>query len=86
MGFLVRAPNRYSALGAKPLVGGLRLEDHQVAVALMENVGRLPSMVPISALHLVLGPSAALSLPVGGSELCGQLATGKLCRTDSKNC
>ena len=86
MGLFVRAPNRFSQLGAKPLVDGLPLEDHQVAVALMDNVGRLPSMGPISALCLVLVPSVPLSLFVGESELFGQLSTGKLCRTDSQNC
>ena len=86
MGLFVRAPNPFAQLGAKPLVDGLTLEDHQVAVASMDNVGRLPSMGPISASDLVLAPLVALSLPVGESKLCGQLSTGTLCRTDSKNC
>ena len=86
MGLFVRAQNRFSPLGAKPLVDGLPLEDHQVAAALMGNVGGLPHTGPISALRLVLALSAALSLPVGESELCGQLTSGKLCKTDNRNC
>ena len=86
VGLIARDPIRCTQLGAKPLVDGLPLEDHQVAAALMGNVGGLPHTGPISALRLVLALSAALSLPVGESELCGQLTSGKLCKTDNRNC
>ena len=79
-------PNRCTQLGAKPLADDLPLEDHLVAAALMGNVGGLPDTGPISGLHLVVALSAALSLPVGESELCGQLTFDKLCKTDSRNC
>ena len=85
MGLFVLAPNRFSQLGAKPLVDGLPLEDHQVAAALMGNVGGLPSTEPVSALCLGLALSTALSLHVKENKLFGQLNFGKPGRTDSSN-
>ena len=65
VGLHARDPNRCTRLGAKPLVDELPLKDHQVAAALMGNVGGLPNTEPISALCLVPALSAALFLRVG---------------------